>query len=88
MIGPGLENADISVSKSLSIRERLRTQFRAEYFNVLNHANFTTPNAVVFSTGPTPAKTSTAPVLSPTAGVVTATATTSRQLQFGLKILF
>lgn len=88
MIGPGLENADISVSKSLSIRERLRTQFRAEYFNVLNHANFTTPNAVVFSTGPTPAKTSTAPVLSPTAGVVTATATTSRQLQFGLKIPF
>jgi hypothetical protein len=88
LIGPGLKDADLSVSKNILIRERLRTQFRVEYFNVLNHANFTTPNAVVFSTGPTPAKPSTTEVLSPTAGIITATATTSRQLQFGLKILF
>jgi hypothetical protein len=86
--GPGLTDVDLSFSKNTTIHERLRTQFRAEYFNILNHTNFTTPNAVVFSTGPTPAKTSTAAALSPTAGVMTATATTSRQLQFGLKILF
>jgi hypothetical protein len=55
---------------------------------VLNKTNFTTPNAVVYSTGPTPAKPTTAAVLSPTAGVLTATATTSRQLQFALKFLF
>jgi hypothetical protein len=66
----------------------VRTQFRVEYFNVLNHTNFTTPNPVVFSTGPTPSKPGTAPSLSPTAGVITATATTSRQLQFALKLLF
>jgi len=86
--GPGLTDVDLSFAKNTKIRERLRTQFRAEYFNILNHTNFTTPNPVVFSTGPTPAKATTAAVLSPTAGVMTATATTSRQLQFALKFLF
>lgn len=88
LIGPGLTDVDLSFAKSTTIHERLRTQFRAEYFNILNHTNFTTPNAVVFSTGPTPAKPTTAAALSPTAGVATATATTSRQLQFALKFLF
>jgi hypothetical protein len=50
-----------------------------------------TPNPVVFSSGPqqssNAATLTQAPVLSPTAGVVTAAAT-SRQLQFGLKLLF
>ena len=88
LTGPGLTDVDISFAKNTTIHERLRTQFRAEYFNVLNHTNFTTPNAVVFSTGPTPAKPATAAAFSPTAGVMTATATTSRQLQFALKFLF
>jgi len=88
LTGPGLTDVDLSFAKNTTIHERLRTQFRAEYFNILNHTNFTTPNAVVFSTGPTLAKPSTSPVLSPTAGVATATATTSRQLQFALKFLF
>jgi len=88
LIGPGLSNVDLSLLKSTTIHERVRTQFRVEYFNVLNHSNFTTPNAVVFSAGPTPAKPNTAVAVSPTAGVVTATATTSRQLQFALKFLF
>jgi len=88
LIGPGLTDVDFSFAKNTTIHERLRTQFRAEYFNILNHTNFTTPNAVVFSSGPTPAKPGTAAVISPTAGVMTATATTSRQLQFALKFLF
>jgi carboxypeptidase family protein len=88
LTGPGLTNVDFSLVKNIVLHERFHAQFRAEYFNLLNHANFTTPNAVVFSTGPTPAKSTTAPVISPTAGVLTATATTSRQLQFGLKLLF
>ena len=53
-------------------------QFRAEFFNVLNHANFGTPNATVFSSG----------AISPSAGLITTTATTSRQIQFGLKLIF
>jgi hypothetical protein len=88
LTGPGLTELDFSLAKSTTIHERLRAQFRAEFFNVLNHSNFTTPNPVVYSSGPTP-KTPTAPdVESPTAGVISATATTSRQIQFGLKLLF
>ena len=88
LVGPPLQELDLSVSKTTTIHERVQAQFRAEFFNILNHANFTTPNPVVFSTGPTLSSPATAPVLSSTAGVVTATSTTSRQIQFGLKVLF
>ncbi len=88
LAGPGLDDVDLSLAKNATIHERLHAQFRAEYFNVLNHANFTTPNAIVFSNGPTPAKPTAEAAISPTAGAMTATATTSRQLQFALKFLF
>lgn len=88
LTGPGLADADFSLVKNAVVYERLRAQFRVEYFNIFNRTNFTTPNPIVFSNGPTPSKIATAPVLSPTAGVETATATTSRQLQFALKLLF
>ncbi len=88
LTGPGLAELDLALVKNTTIHERVRAQFRAEFFNALNHSNFTTPNPVVFSSGPTP-KTPTAAVApSATAGVVSATATTSRQIQFGMKILF
>jgi carboxypeptidase family protein len=91
LTGPGFANLDLSLAKSTMIHERVNAQFRAEFFNILNHTNLQTPNPVVFSSGPqqsTTASALTAPaVLSPTAGVVTAAAT-SRQLQFGLKLLF
>ncbi len=88
LFGPGLADLDVSLAKTTTIREGLHAQFRAEFFNVLNHSNFTTPNAVVYSAGPTPKTPTVAAALSPTAGVVSATATTSRQIQFGLKLLF
>jgi hypothetical protein len=78
LIGPGLATWDFSVLKDTQIRERLNLQFRAEIFNLLNRANFNLPNAVVF----TPSG------VSPTAGVITSTSTTSRQIQFGLKLLW
>jgi Carboxypeptidase regulatory-like domain len=88
LTGPGLAELDLALVKNTTIHEGLRAQFRAEFFNVLNRANFTTPNPVVFSSGPTP-KAPTAEVEpSATAGVVSATSTTSRQIQFGLKLLF
>jgi hypothetical protein len=88
LTGPGLSELDLALVKNTTIHERLHAQFRAEFFNILNRANFTTPNPVVFSSGPTP-KTPTAEVEpSSTAGVVSATATTSRQIQFGMKFLF
>lgn len=75
LTGPGLVTWDFSALKDMHIHERLNLQFRAEFFNILNHANFNSPNAVVFT-----------PTLSPTAGIITATSTTSRQIQFALKL--
>ena len=76
--GPGLTDVDASLFKNTAIAERINLQFRAEFFNMLNHANFGTPNATVFSSG----------AISPTAGLITSTTTTSRQIQFGLKLIF
>jgi hypothetical protein len=90
LTGPGYTDWDLSLRKSTQVSESVRVQFRAEFFNVLNHTNFQTPNEVVYSSGPTQGSTAaqTAPaVLSPTGGVVTAAAT-SRQIQLGLKLLF
>lgn len=78
LIGPGLATWDLSLLKDTHVGERATIQFRAEFFNVLNRANFNTPNAIVF----TPSG------VSPTAGVITSTSTTSRQIQFGLKLLW
>jgi hypothetical protein len=83
-IGPGLATWDFSVLKDTSIRERLNLQFRAEIFNLLDRANFNTPNLIVF-TPPTAANPT---GLSGTAGAITSTSTTSRQIQFGLKLLW
>jgi hypothetical protein len=41
---PGVINFDTSLFKNVLFRERLNLQFRAEFFNVLNHANFAPPN--------------------------------------------
>jgi hypothetical protein len=75
--GPGLATWDFSLFKDTRLRERTTLQFRAEFFNILNRANFNTPNAVTFT-----------PAVSPTAGLITSTATSSRQIQFGLKLLW
>ncbi len=83
-IGPGLATWDFSVLKDTKIRERFSLQFRAEIFNLLDRANFNTPNLIVF-TPPTAANPS---GLSGTAGAITSTSTTSRQVQFGLKLLW
>ena len=78
--GSGLAELDLAIAKKLSLSERFSAQFRADFFNVLNHTNFNTPNTIVFTSatgGP-----------SPTAGVITATSTSSRQIQLGLKLLW
>jgi hypothetical protein len=79
LTGPGLTSFDFSVARKFAIKERLALQFRAEFFNILNHANFNEPNPVIFTS---------ATALSPTAGVISSTTTTSRQIQFGLKLLW
>jgi hypothetical protein len=78
LIGPGLGTWDFSAVKNTALRERLTLQFRSEIFNLLNRANFNTPNLIVF----TPSG------VSGTAGAISSTTTTSRQVQFGLKLLW
>ncbi len=79
---PGLLNLDFSVFKNNYIRrisETFNAQFRLEVFNILNHANLSQPAVthwdVFDSTG--------API--DTAGILTSTTTTSRQIQFAMK---
>jgi hypothetical protein len=76
--GPGLSSVDVSAFKNFALTERLNLQFRAEFFNALNRANFGNVNPVVF----------TGTAISGSAGLITATTTTSRQIQFGLKLIF
>jgi hypothetical protein len=42
--GPGLAKFDFSAFKTIPINERFSMQFRAEFFNVLNHPTFNAPN--------------------------------------------
>ena len=84
--GPGLATWDFSTFKDTRISERLNIQFRAEIFNVLNRANFNTPSLIVAILQAPPNQT--LPQISPTAGVVSGTSTSSRQVQFGLKLLW
>jgi len=81
LIGPGLVNVDLSLAKSFNITEGKSLQFRAEIFNAPNHPNFAVPTQRA-------AFTSASGVPSPTAGVISATATRPRQIQFGLKLTY
>lgn len=82
LIGPGLGTWDFSAFKTTTLRERVALQFRAEIFNLLNRANFNTPNLITFTSSTSGTKTS------GTAGAITSTSTTSRQIQFGLKLIW
>jgi hypothetical protein len=84
LTGPGLINVDFSLFKNTKlakISETASLQFRAEMFNIFNHANFAPPldNNTLFNQDGTPVG---------SAGVIDATQTTSRQIQFGLKLIF
>lgn len=49
LVGPGLFNTDLTLMKNIAIYERLNLQFRAEFFNISNHANFSNPVSDVTS---------------------------------------
>jgi hypothetical protein len=73
--------------KDTHIGERLDLQFRAEIFNIFNHSNFNPPlangdNVVFQSNGLTNGPPN------GTAGALDSTSTSSRQVQFALKLIF
>lgn len=79
VIGPAFNNTDLSVIKNTRIGESMRVQFRAEFFDLFNHANFGQPGNVVGT---------------PSFGRITNTrfptgeSGSSRQVQFALKFMF
>jgi len=94
LIGPGITNLDFSVFKNNHIKrisENFNVQFRAEMFNIINHANFAPPgpgdaNTDIFdATGASLAPTV---VQGGTAGVLLRTTIPERQIQFAIKIIF
>ena len=81
IIGPNLWNLDDSLTKDFKvtkISEQFRVQFRAEAFNILNHPSFQNPNTTIFA----------GTALNASAGKITATNSSPRQIQLALKIVF
>jgi len=84
LIGPGVLKFDASVFKNNRLHrfsESTNVQFRAEFFNLFNRANFSSPtsNLAVFDQAGNPI---------PTAGLITSTQTPSREIQFALKVIW
>ncbi len=73
LIGPGYNDTDVNISRNVKLPHELSLQFRAELFNLFNHPNFGLPNAVVTSNA---------------YNTITSINGNSRDVQFGVKILF
>lgn len=92
--GPGMGQWDLSLVKNTALGwlgEAGGVEFRVEFFNLLNRANFAFPSPSVQGSGNTAAFVEAAPGLAavnPFAGEVTNTATSSRQIQFAIKVKF
>ncbi|MFB3906497.1 MAG: carboxypeptidase regulatory-like domain-containing protein [Acidobacteriota bacterium] len=73
VVGPGLQTLDFALHREFALRESLKFQFRAEFFNALNHTNLGTPNRFVNT---------------PQFGTITEAATPAREIQLGARISF
>jgi hypothetical protein len=71
--GPGLRKLDLALHREFVVTEKMRFQFRAEFFNALNHTNLGTPNRFVNT---------------PQFGTITEAATPGREVQLGMRISF
>jgi hypothetical protein len=84
LIGSGLLNFDFSVFKNNYVKrisDTFNVQFRAEFFNILNRANFSPPldNRNIFDSSGNPIA---------NAGLITSTQTPSRQIQLAVKVIW
>lgn len=75
VVGPAFKNLDFNASKNFILTERFNLQFRAEFFNILNHPSFGLPDRTVNDSA---------------YGRITSTANpnSNREIQFALKLLF
>ena len=74
--GPGLQNVDLSVFKNFRISENWRVEFRTEFFNAFNHANFNNPSSSIATSSLA------------SFGKSFSTVTEPRDIQFALKLYF
>ena len=87
MRADGTQTVDFSLQKKFRIKERMRFEFRAEAFNLFNHANFGAPNAVMNADVPLDA-TPGDPRMTPNRFGVVTSAADARILQFGLRFVW
>ncbi|MBM3723888.1 MAG: hypothetical protein FJW40_00475 [Acidobacteria bacterium] len=74
LFGPGFASWDTAIYKQTALTERLNLEFRAEFFNTLNHPSFRNPASNIS----VPAQ----------VGRITATSSTARNVQFGMRLSF
>jgi len=72
--GPGYKNIDLSLFKSFALSEAKRLEFRSEFFNAFNHANFAAPSSYIGDPN--------------SFGKVSGTVGDPREIQFALKLYF
>jgi len=76
---PGTQNVDFTVVKTTAIKESMKLEFRAEFFNLLNHTQLGLPGRTIFDTLGNRAGND---------GSINSTAIDSREIQLGLKFVF
>ncbi|HEY0405275.1 MAG TPA: carboxypeptidase regulatory-like domain-containing protein [Pyrinomonadaceae bacterium] len=86
LIGPGFSNLDFSIIKNTKLTETSRLQFRAEFFDLLNHANFGQPNRTALTVAPGAAASAFGTITN--TRFQTGDSGSSRQIQFAVKLLF
>jgi hypothetical protein len=83
--GPGQFNWDISILKNTQITERVRMQFRTDFYNAFNHPQFAPPQGGNFGTI---GFENVGNFATPTGNQITATSVNPRLIQFGLHFYF
>jgi hypothetical protein len=78
--GPDFVNTDFSVIKHFRVREGMQVDFRSEFFNVFNHAQFGPPNSDISAAFGTPN--------SALFGKINSTVNNPRVIQFAVKLAF
>ena len=88
--GPRLDNWDFSLVKTTKINERVSVQFRAEFFNILNHPHFASPNSPIATFDPSVPGTFGFASATPDVAAANPVIGTGgpRNIQFGLKIRY
>jgi len=71
--GPGMQTLDLALARAFNLTERAKFQFRAEFFNALNHVNLGTPDRFVNT---------------PQFGTISEAATPGREIQLSARISF